>query len=218
MKITPNILSIPPYISTTWGNISSLYSKENEKGTFFLTVLLQNGQKIEIPDLEKTIVQMILAAHAQAIEGSNTLGTPISFAFPLKENGNLMDSFSQGIQHNPEQSDLPLLPPGILKKITLIAQVFGAEHLHNLPKAEPNCHCIYCQVMNALNEQNNIEEDVHPEELTFKNWDIQQAADKVYTVTNPIDENEHYSVFLGEPLGCTCGQKNCEHLRAVLNT
>ena len=37
-------------------------------------------------------------------------------------------------------------------------------------------------------------------------------------VTNPLDANEHYNVFLGDPIGCTCGQKNCEHIRAVLNS
>ncbi|NGX33463.1 MAG: hypothetical protein K1060chlam4_01531, partial [Candidatus Anoxychlamydiales bacterium] len=40
----------------------------------------------------------------------------------------------------------------------------------------------------------------------------------LYRVTNPLDENEHYSVFLKDPIGCTCGKKNCEHVKAVLNS
>ena len=35
---------------------------------------------------------------------------------------------------------------------------------------------------------------------------------------DPLDPNEHYNVFLGTPLGCTCGEKDCEHIRAVLST
>ena len=63
-----------------------------------------------------------------------------------------------------------------------------------------------------------VEEEITEDDLKFRNWDIRQTADKLYAVTNPLDENEHYSVFLGTPLGCTCGEKNCEHIRAVLNS
>ena len=59
---------------------------------------------------------------------------------------------------------------------------------------------------------------MNEEDLKFRNWEIEQTADKLYIVTNPFDKNEHYSVFLGDPLGCTCGEKNCEHIRAVLTT
>ena len=63
-----------------------------------------------------------------------------------------------------------------------------------------------------------IEEEVSAADLTFRSWDIKQEADQLYTVTNPLNAKEHYSVFLGEPLGCTCGFKNCDHIQAVLRT
>jgi PhoH-like ATPase len=55
-------------------------------------------------------------------------------------------------------------------------------------------------------------------QVTREIWGIEQTAEQLYKVTNPLDANEQYNVFLGTPLGCTCGLKNCEHIRAVLNT
>ena len=62
------------------------------------------------------------------------------------------------------------------------------------------------------------EEIVSDEDLAFRDWEIKQTTDEKYQVTNPLDANEQYNVFLGNPLGCTCGEKNCEHIRAVLST
>ena len=56
------------------------------------------------------------------------------------------------------------------------------------------------------------------DDLKFRDWDIEQKSEELYEVTNPIDQNEHYQVFLGNPVGCTCGKKNCEHIRTVLNS
>ncbi len=125
------------------------------------------------------------------------------------------------MQHNPDQSDLPPLPPEMLDKITKIAHAFGLEDASALSKAEPHCTCAYCQVVRAFQREEPILEDTEPvteAELYFRDWEIAQQAEQLYTVTNPLDANEHYNVFLGEPIGCTCGQKNCEHIRAALNT
>jgi hypothetical protein len=35
---------------------------------------------------------------------------------------------------------------------------------------------------------------------------------------NPLDHKEHYNVFLGDPIGCSCGNNNCEHIQAVLKS
>ena len=61
-------------------------------------------------------------------------------------------------------------------------------------------------------------EEVTDEDLKFRTWDIKQPGKKLYLVTNPLDNNENYNVFLGKPVGCTCGQKYCEHIKAVLNS
>lgn len=231
MKITSKVLSIPPYISTTWTNISSLHVKE-ESGTYRLVIMLHDGPQVEIPNLDRNLIDEIFHAHAQSAEEPSSVEMqtrkiaeefPLSFTLPLKNEGTgtMIDTFGNPTQHNPEQADLPPLPPGVLKKITAIASAFGLEaSLPNMPKAEPGCHCIYCQVMNALHgeTETHVEEEITEEDLKFRNWEIQQTADKLYMVKNPLDSNEHYSVFLGEPIGCTCGSKNCEHIRAVLCT
>jgi hypothetical protein len=223
MKIGSKILSIPPYISTAWSNISSLHVKE-ELGTFRLIVLLNDGERVEVPNLDRDSIDAIFNAHAQFEEEKSEIQTqklsdfPLSFSLPMKGDGDVIESFGPTTQHNPEQADLPPLPPGILKKISAIASALGVEALPNLPKAEPGCNCVYCQVMKAVHGETEVEEEITEEDLRFRNWDVEQTADKLYLVKNPLDLNECYSVFLGKPIGCTCGDKNCEHVRAVLKT
>lgn len=228
MKITPKIFSVPPYLSTTWKNISSLHVKE-EGGAFRLVVVMHDGPVVEIPGLGRSDIHTIFEAHARFAEADSEEQHPVkteeslSFTLPFMKDGKqLSESFGASAQHNPDQSDLPPLPEAVLKKISAIAQAFGADTLPNFPKAEPDCNCMYCQVMRAVQGENvlpaEIEEEVTAEDLKFRNWEVRQTADKLYIVTNPIDQNENYSVYLGEPIGCTCGSKSCEHVRAVLST
>jgi len=222
MKINPKVFSIPPYLSTAWDNISSLHVKE-EAGVMRLIVLLHDGPVVEIPNLSREEIHAIFEAHAQFIERQEAKKpseeASLSFSLPAREQGNVLDSFGPPTQHNPDQADLPPLPPGVLKRISAIASAFGAEAVGGMPESVEGCNCLYCQVMNAIQGKTEPEEEaVTEEDLKFRNWEIQQTADKLYSVTNPIDANEHYSVFLGQPIGCTCGSKNCEHIRAVLST
>jgi hypothetical protein len=222
MKITPNLLSIPPYISTTWDNITSLQVNGS-----FLTLHLKDGAVAQVPNLSQTELAAIFEAHTRYSEkGSSTLAkkspldSPYSFSLPLRpEDGSLIENLGSGMQHNPDQSTLDPLPPEALKKIVAIARAFGLEDLSTLSPPEPECNCMYCQVTRALlSESAPQEEEVTEADLTFRNWEVKQTADKLYLVINPLDENEHYNVYLGEPLGCTCGHHRCEHIRAVLNT
>lgn len=223
MKITPKILSIPPYLSTTWKNIATLTVKETGD-SFCLTVILQNRVQVEVPNLDKTTIDAIFEGHAKFAETEgtpgplNALDSPYSFTLPLKMDGPVLDVFSSGIQHSPEQAHLDPLPPEVLEKVTLIAKAFGLEDSNLLPNAHPDCNCMFCQVVRSMHKEAPPEEVVTDAELNFRNWNISQTSEKLYLVSNPLDTNEHYSVFLGDPLGCTCGNKNCEHIRAVLNT
>ncbi len=220
MKITSTILSIPPYLSTTWKNISSLHVRE-ERGAFTLIVLLQNRVQVEVPNLKKDAIDEIFEAHARSAEEQvipKIFEGPFSFSLPLKGDSPI-EGLGSSIQHNPEQANLPPLPPDVLKKIGIVARAFGVDDISSLPKVEPHCNCMYCQVTRSLQSEGTLVEEVKDEDLKFRpDWEIQQAGDNLYTVTNPRDSNEHYSVFLGTPLGCTCGSKDCEHIRAVLNS
>lgn len=222
MKLTSTLLSIPPYISTTWENISSLHMRP-EGSLYTLIVILQNQVQVEVPGLNKETIDEIFEAHARFTENKglskNPLEGPFHFNLPVKSDGSF-ESLATSMQHNPEQANLPPIPPEVLKKIILIARAFGLEATP-FSKPEPNCNCVYCQLNRTLQgEVASAEqmEEVSQEDLKFRDWEIQQSAEKLYVVTNPLEPNEQYTVFLGTPIGCTCGSKNCEHIRAVLSS
>ncbi len=237
--INRKILSLPPYISTSWNNVSSLYA-ENENGRNILVIELKAGSTIRIPQLDSDILTKVFQTHSRYLEESDKSETPkinpnevppfnfdhfSSIGIPMKFGMNL-EGLGAAMQHNPSQANAPDLPKEVLDKISAVAKIMDADpSLTSSLKAEPHCNCMHCQIARALNGETRehssheeVEEEVSDEDLKFKTWDIEQSGDKLYTVTNPLDKKEHYSVFLGEPLGCTCGQKNCEHIKAVLNT
>lgn len=161
-----------------------------------------------------------------AISENPVLNIPL---FPGMPNSDNLGVF---MQHNSEQADAPNLPKELMEKITSLSKTIGLHDSTTVPKAEPHCNCFFCQIARAMhgesvendqkeeNQQNSAEEEeeITEEDLKFRTWDISQTADKLYLVSNPIDSKEYYSVFLGNPIGCTCGDKNCEHIRAVLST
>ncbi len=243
MKITPKILSIPPYISTSWQNIASIHV-ENISSSLVLVVSLLNGTRIEIPHLEPIVLEAIFSSHARFIEQNEKSApsksppkTPMSFIvggetatsleFPFKNGFLEVQGLGTILEHNPEQADSPDLPKEVLEKISELTKSMGIDDVEGLPKPEPHCNCMRCQITKAMHggaskeestTQEETEEIVTEEDLKFKNWDVKQTDDKLYAVTNPLETKEQYTVYLGDPLGCTCGQKHCEHVRAVLDT
>lgn len=237
MKITPQVFSLPPYISTTWQHVAALHVR-HEDAALLLVVDLMNGNRIEIPRLDSTILEQIFAAHAAFNEGSaeieratqKTLGLNEIASFnlhvPSQFFGEGFEKFSGVLQHNPEAADTDDLPQELLDKVATIAKSLGIEDTSTFPSPVENCNCLFCQITRAIHasgqKQENIpldiDEEVSEEDLRFKTWDIQQTGHQMYEVTNPLDTNEHYNVFLGDPLGCTCGHPHCEHICAVLKT
>ena len=239
MKINPKILSIPPYISTSWKNIASLHV-ENHASYLVLVVTLLSGVRIEVPHLEQVMIEGIFAAHARYLEQEEKappkaparlpLNFPsgqeqiLSLGLPLKNAIAGMDNLGNMLQHNPEQADSPDLPSDVLQKIAQLSKTMGIDDPNAVPKPEPHCNCVHCQIARALQVgctnaepiQEEPEEIVSDEDLKFRTWDILQTGENLYKVTNPLDQQEHYNVFLGHPVGCTCGQNHCEHIRAVL--
>lgn len=219
MMISAQILSIPPYLSTKWKNIRSLHAQTDGHQKFRLTVTLNDGVQVIIPDLDKPAVDSIFEAHARYGAVQETVSLPPgSIALPIGANADLLHG---AMQHNPALANSLEIPKELLEKIASVAKVLGFEDASQLPKAEPHCNCPYCQIARALiGEEKTVakEEEISDKDLQFRSWDVKQTGEKLYRVANPLDEKEHYSVFLGDPLGCTCGLKNCEHIRAVLNT
>lgn len=238
MKITLKTLSLPPYVSTSWDHISSLHVDQNQ----ILIITLHNGIKIEVPFLEAQILEKIFATHTAFLEQSkNQRNSFPSFfknefspspesqeenIFPMRIGIEGFEGLSTALQHNPEQANAPDLPSEILSKIAAISKIVGVEDPALLPKPEPNCNCMHCQIARAVQSATfgppentiSIEEEVTEEDLRFRVWDIKETSKQLYTVTNPLDAQEQYSVFLGDPIGCNCGKSNCEHIRAVLHS
>ncbi len=75
MKINSKILSIPPYISTSWKNIASLHI-ETQQPMLILVVTLLSGVRIEVPDLESTMMEAIFAAHTRFLEQEEKVRPP----------------------------------------------------------------------------------------------------------------------------------------------
>ncbi len=238
MKINQKVLSIPPFISTSWKNISMLQINENA-GTKDLLIILNNGSRIQIPNLPGVVIEEIFDAHSKFLEQDEAVqkkpvkqtsenppaNSNFSFGIPLNFGSGSIENMATIMQHNSEQKNAPDLPPEVIDKITSISKMVGIDgELESLPKAEPHCNCFYCQIARSLNqgeeefEESEEEEVVSDEDLTFKDWGIKQTGDKLYTVTHPLNINEQYQVYLGNPIGCTCGEKNCIHIRTVLNS
>jgi len=239
MKITSQFISIPPYVSTTWANITSLHVLESKTGPVLIIEQIHGG-RIEIPGLLPRSLELIFSAHATALEQGFQM-TPsaqsvpkadvssLAFHLPIKGFGEGLEKIGTLLQHNPNAVDTPDLPHEILEKIGSIVKTLEIEDRAAIPHPEEGCNCTFCQIARTIHNsvvpqddprpiQPLIEETVTEEDLKFCSWDILQKGDQLYEVTNRLDHNEQYNVYLGEPIGCTCGQRNCEHIRAVLSS
>ncbi len=226
MVINEKVIIIPPYISTTWKNIVSL-TVEERKQKPVLIVIIKSGKQIEIPELDADNIKLIFEYHRRFLEQEETVTAktnPLGFGFsiPLSEESGNIETIGNAMQHNPNHSSIPKLPDELIQKIANIAKMMGLDEPENLPKPEANCNCIHCQVARALNpnslEDQNGGEAVSDEDLKFRTWDIEQKDKHLYVVSNPLEKKEEYNVFLGNPIGCTCGKDNCEHIKAVLQS
>lgn len=243
MKITPKLLSIPPYISTSWRNIIALHVRNEE-----LIISLSDGEVIKIPGLSTDTINSIFLAHSSYIEHeaqleaqqrenspTNMQPPPFIQALMAADNHNLgqmrvgFTSFDEAgliMQHNPAQADAPDIPFEILQKIAAIAKILAPESGDLIPQAEPNCNCMHCQLSRAIHGGDTIESMDHTiqhrapadKEVPFEPWEVKQTEDKLFQVTNKQDPSEHYNVFLGDPIGCTCGVNGCAHILAVLRS
>lgn len=234
IKINEQILSIPPFVSTTWCQVASLHM-ENE----ILFVTLLEGTVVQVPRLSSSEISSIFSYHADFILKSEKeqkeMGELFHFS-KLFDQGNppsLQFGFSNAMEnegemfvgHNPEQADSPDLPKEILRKISLVTKMIAASSNIFMNPPQFGCNCFYCQISREINESDakQVEileehEIVADDELCFEEWIIQETEAHLFSVTNKLDQKEKYQVFLGDPVGCTCGKEGCEHLLAVLKS
>lgn len=227
-KINKHLLSLPPYISTSWNRVSSLHLEAKE-----LCVNLTNGILIKIPDLNPSLIETIFFFHRQALEaqalecavpqGPSSSNLPFAF-----DPGRDFLSSSPLLQHNLEQGKIEDLPVDILDKIVSMVKTLGMRTLEVFEKAEAHCNCIHCQVARRVHQNadsrplpdNRYPDDelVSDEDLRFRTWNIEERAHKMYAVWNPFKEDIIYYVSIETPIRCSCMAKNCEHIAAVLSS
>ncbi|MGL4348132.1 MAG: hypothetical protein ACRCSV_01550 [Chlamydiales bacterium] len=221
-KINNQILSIPPYISTSWQNVATLHmSKEGDN--LVLIISLLTNQMIRVPNLTEAEIHYIFQTHSKVLEkqsqSKEMMGA--TFGFPIKMGYEILDGAGSFLQHNSKQANAKDLPKEFLEKIAGLAKAIDFDgSAETFMKAEPHCNCPYCQIARALDGKTLEvqEEEVATEDLQFREWDIEQINEKVYIVTNPLDQQEKYQIYLGKPIGCTCGNSHCDHIRAVLES
>lgn len=231
-------LSIPPYVSTSWRNIRTLRMEEN---TLLITLL--DNSIVRVPNLQPAFVDQLFAQHAAYLEeqasqqptpnkpesGFRSMVQPAPASLSGKDSFFRLGSFgpegfAEALQHDPTHAGAPDLPREILEKIASVSKIMAPGDPNLLPKAEPHCNCVFCQIARAIRDgvlppKAAEEEDpiVSNEELTFKEWEIKELSTNVYEVSNPLNNEEFYKVCL-DPIGCTCGQANCPHILAVLRS
>lgn len=241
VKVTDQLICIPPYISARWDQISYVESvNETNSESPILKLHLINGQIISIPNLDGSLVETIFREHQlyletsfgkKALKEDNKLSSFVNVLQQLSKDvdiqilssSNLFSSLLSAnpldtiLQHIPEHKDHPDAPSEVLEKIVSILRMFPNGALSAQIKPERHCNCLHCQVGKLILEEEQ-DNEVSQEDLSFREWDVTQDGEYLYIVTNPLNPEEQFSVYLGTPIGCTCGQTNCEHIRAVLYT
>jgi hypothetical protein len=252
MKITDKMISIPPYISATWDKVHHMQIVEDD----ILLIMLNNGYEANLTNLEPKVVNAIFAAYERWVERQNNpkilselMKPPTmkgSFHIGNPEGGMVMEAGlpfqlpnGSPLEHNPDHRNFPDIPKEIVEKIAKVASIVAPADPDALPKAEPHCNCMFCQISRAIsNGVGEKQEDrnksssftdfsspppANQSELAFSaladtnGWSVQQSAEdpKLYIV---VKEDELHEVVLGETIGCTCGQPHCEHIEAVLRS
>jgi hypothetical protein len=213
MQLNDSFFSFPPYLSAPWDQVSALAMNPSGR----IECHLMNGDVITLPELTVEQTELIFKAHAANLKKSNPFPDP---QFPFKI-GIAAEGLAAPLQHNPKAGATPELPPDIILKIAQATKMLlPKEHLEDI-KPEPKCLCSFCQIAALIHAPEEIlfeGEPVSDQELCFEQWEIKQTGEKLYCVTNKLDSHETYSVHLGNPIGCTCGKENCDHILSVLKS
>ncbi len=253
VKVNHIMLSVPPYISTSWKYVEALYMKGAT-----LVVTITGSESVNIPGIGTEFIEMIFTAHAEYLEqeaiprpflsSGNEMspfpGLPFGLlgqGFPVSGSENAfqfgissMDGLGNAMQHNPAHANAPDLPLEILQKIGAIVKIVAPEEMQTGTIAEQDCNCPYCQITRVINgdssdeseqlyseiaawsDSQQIQESKDPQK-TLGPWQIQETGENQFLVIDTADQTE-FRVFLGNPVGCTCGKEGCEHIVAVLKS
>ncbi|MGR3951570.1 MAG: SWIM zinc finger family protein [Chlamydia sp.] len=155
-------------------------------------------------------------------------------ALILKLGSTAISSVGKALEHDSKNSKMALLSPEMREKVLMLLNVIPKEDILGMPLPEPDCNCMYCQISRILRtelefkaensdeekiaQEDALEEEVHEHDLEFSEWSVSPISEKLFLVRNKLEPYEEYRVFLGNPIGCTCGKPNCEHIVAALRS
>ncbi len=80
-KFNTNVLSLPPYLSTSWKNVLSLQVISKPYGAV-LVVELTTGP-VEVPHLDRETIDQIFKAHAEFLNEESQTKQMTTFSVPL---------------------------------------------------------------------------------------------------------------------------------------
>ncbi|MCB1213248.1 MAG: hypothetical protein KDK40_03020 [Chlamydiia bacterium] len=146
-----------------------------------------------------------------------------------------IENIAHLFQHDQSLSLAPDVPLESLEQMAKFLQEFGENSPlpELLGKPEPHCNCPHCQVCRFIHHGeegrqksdssptilNNPQEDLEDEsDPLLRKWSVISIGDQIFRVISRENPSERYQVFLGERVGCTCGDEGCEHLIAVLRS
>lgn len=184
MKINEQILSIPPYISTSWHYVASIKMKGR-----FISLTLTDGDAINIPNLSDENIDLIYKMHTQHIETTSFqdlaskknnsepekkqlsilskafLEKESQNSFPFKFGFSAFDGMNAIAEHNPLEMDAPDLPPPLLEKLAQVANIIAPEDAALMAGDVANCNCFHCQITRAINQNLNQTIEEHLEAI-----------------------------------------------------
>ncbi len=209
-----SIFSFPPYLSTSWEHVAAVSMHTSGR----VEISLNNGCCVLLPDINPEQTELIFQCHKRHLskkasaEGRLTQKIGMGLEFP--------GSGAIPLQHNPLEAEGSQLPEEFIEKLAEITKATLPKEMLAEFVPEPHCHCTFCEIARAANP--GIEELVEiasiKEEPELPKWIVQQVSEKLYNVSNSKDPAESYSVFLGQPIGCTCGKADCDHIISVLKS
>lgn len=233
MHFNQKYFSFPPHLSTAWEYVAALSLNPSHRIVFHLI----NRESVTLPPLSESETEAIFKAHAEFLQMQIPRDVSQKIASPprIDERESVYrfmlgakDGMSMALQHNPAQSQAPDLPQEMLAKIAQISKILFLDETKSYEEAEPHCNCYHCQIARAIHQNLTpltehsaeivTEEQISEKDLQFEQWEITQTGDKLFNVVNKIDRQEQYSVYLGHPIGCTCGKPRCEHVLVVLKS
>lgn len=206
MIINKQILSIPPFISTSWQDVELLLSD----GHSTLNIYLKNGTLVKISNLLKEDLDLIFKVHQDILLSPSQPEIP-SLIDPL-----LLSFSGSLLEHDPDLKDASPLPLEVKTKLKSLLDEIPKLDKIKLPDIHPDCHCPFCQIMNLMQDQDHDDELVTDDDLHFSTWKQEALSEHLIKLIHPFNHDENYLVSLDTPITCSCGQTGCEHVEHVL--